>query len=64
MAIYQQPLWGYQLEIPENWHHRTIRDTEGFTPNPEALEPGFQGIPLGHILVRGEWNSQNQDNKP
>jgi len=64
MVAYQQSLWGYQLDIPDNWVHRSIQDAEGFAPNPEALEPGFEGTPLGHILIRGEWNSLDRDIQP
>lgn len=64
METYQQPLWGYQLDKPDNWVHRTIQDTEGFAPNPEALKTGFEGAPLGHILIRGELNNRDRDIQP
>ena len=64
MAIYQQPFWGFVIDKPDDWVHRSIQNTDGFAPNPEALEPGFEGTPLGHIVIRGEWNSLNRDIEP
>ena len=64
MKTYQQPLWGYELDLPDDWIHQTIQDTDGFSGNPSALNPGYRGSNLGHLLVRGEWNPTQQEIEP
>ncbi|MFN2233844.1 MAG: hypothetical protein ACK2U1_06410 [Anaerolineales bacterium] len=64
MNLYQQPLWGYELEFPQDWVHQTIQDTEGFARLPEALQPNYDGEKLGHLLIRGEWNWSRQPIEP
>ncbi|MCJ7701717.1 MAG: hypothetical protein MUO62_09055 [Anaerolineales bacterium] len=64
MAIYQQPFWGYELDLPDSWVHQTIQDTEGFASIPEALQPEYEGPNLGHLLIRGEWNCSLQAIEP
>jgi hypothetical protein len=60
MHKYLQPLWGYQLELPEGWIQQTIQDTEGFATTTDALQPDYDGPNLGHLLIRGEWNGSRQ----
>ncbi len=64
MQLYQQPLWGYQLELPAGWVHETIQDTEGFAASAEALTPAYEGENAGHLLIRGEWNGTRQPIEP
>jgi hypothetical protein len=64
MNIYQQSLWGYQLELPAGWVHETIQDTEGFAASAEALTPNYEGENAGHLLIRGEWNGTRQPIEP
>jgi hypothetical protein len=64
MNTYQQPLWGYEIELPEGWIHQTIWETEGFARQPEALQPDYDGENLGHLLIRGEWNWSRQPIEP
>lgn len=56
MTNYHQPLWGYKIDLPKGWIHKTIQDTEGFAKTPAALQSDYQGPDLGHLLIRGEWN--------
>jgi hypothetical protein len=64
MKSFQQTFWGYELEIPDDWVHRPLEDADGFAATSEALELGYEGSNLGHILVRGEWNWQRQPIEP
>ena len=56
MAIYENELWGYQLEVPDTWVHRTIQGAEGFAAHPDALDPDYDGSQAGHLLIQAEWN--------
>jgi len=64
MPTYQQPFWGYEIDLPEEWIHRTLVETEGFARHPEALAPQYEGPFLGHLLIRVEWNPTRQDIQP
>lgn len=64
MPTYQQPFWGYEIDLPEGWIHRTLLETEGFARHPDALAPQYEGPTLGHLLIRGEWNPTRQDIQP
>jgi hypothetical protein len=56
MPHFYHTLWGYRLEYPEGWVHKTIGDTEGFAAVPEALGAGFAGENSGQLLIRAEGN--------
>lgn len=64
MPVFQNVLWGYQLEYPQGWIHGTIQDVDGFAAVPEALNPAYDGPQAGHLLVRGEGNWAGQDIEP
>lgn len=55
--IFQQPLWGYELDLPEGWHHRRLGNKDGFTPDPRAFQTRYEGETLAQLLIQGEWNS-------
>ena len=57
MIPFQHTLWGYEIEIPKNWHHRSFNDKDGFAEDPEAFQPGYTGERLGHLLIHPEWNA-------
>ena len=57
MNTFQHQLWGYALDIPDHWKHRRFRDKDGFAPDPEAFQPGYDGEQLAQLLIKGEWNS-------
>jgi hypothetical protein len=61
MATFQHTLWGYALEYPQDWFHRSILEAggleaEAFAAIPEALQPGHTGPRSGQLAVRAEWN--------
>jgi hypothetical protein len=60
MAVFQQVLWGYELEYPDDWIHRAIEDTEGFAAKAEAFEQDYTGPGSGQVLFRTEWNYARQ----
>ncbi len=64
MLSYQQPFWGYEIDLPEAWVHRTLQETEGFARHPDALNPQYEDADQGHLLIRGEWNPTRQDIQP
>jgi hypothetical protein len=64
MPVYQHLLWGYELTYPVGWVQRSFGDGEGFASIPEAFEQGYEGPNSGHILVRADWNSENQAVEP
>jgi hypothetical protein len=56
MTRFRQMVWGYQLDYPDGWAHRTIQDVEGFGLSLQALEPDADGPGSGHLLIQTEWN--------
>ncbi len=60
MKTFQHQLWGYQINLPDNWKHTKFNHKDGFAENPEAFLPGFQGERLAQLLINGEWNSRKQ----
>ena len=60
MTTFQDKFWGYEIDIPPNWTHKTFRDVDGFALDPNAFKPDYVGAHLGQILIRGEWNNTNQ----
>ena len=60
MTTFQDKFWGYEIDIPPDWTHKTFQDIEGFALDPNAFEPGYEGEHLGQILIRGEWNSSDR----
>ena len=54
---YQQPLWGYEMDLPPGWQHQRFSGKDAFATDPEAFRPGYQGESLAQLLIQGEWNS-------
>lgn len=54
---YQQPLWGYEMDLPPGWQHQRFSGKDAFAADPEAFRPGYQGESLAQLLIQGEWNS-------
>lgn len=54
---YQQPLWGYEIDLPPGWNHQRFSGRDGFAADPEAFESGYMGDTLAQLLMQGEWNS-------
>jgi hypothetical protein len=57
MTVFQHQLWGYQIELPENWEHVQFDAKDGFALDPKAFQPGYSGDNLAQLLINAEWNS-------
>jgi len=57
MTLFQHQLWGYQLELPDNWEHSRFDFKDGFALDPKAFQPGYSGDHLAQLLINAEWNS-------
>lgn len=65
MAIFQHPLWGFELTYPDGWVQQTRGDTDGFAETISALEQVNHPKKGGaHLLVRGEWNGRREPIAP
>ena len=51
MQIYQNLLWGYELQYPENWKHFYQENAEWFKPDLVEDNNTFQG----HLILAAEW---------
>ena len=56
MNTFQHQLWGYQINLPDTWQHQTFGHKDGFSEDPEAFHPGYEGKQLAQLLINGEWN--------
>jgi hypothetical protein len=51
------PLWGYELTLPEGWLHRLEGDKIFISNSPEGLQPLLDTPPpAAQLLVMTEWN--------
>ncbi|MFL7871191.1 MAG: hypothetical protein AB8I58_20345 [Anaerolineales bacterium] len=65
MAIFQNPLWGFELTYPDEWVQQTKGDVDGFAENAEAFDhTDAEDEPAAHLLVRGEWNGRREPIAP
>jgi hypothetical protein len=65
MAIFQNPLWGFELTYPDAWVQQTKGDVDGFAENAEAFAHiDATDEPAAHLLVRGEWNGTREPLAP
>jgi hypothetical protein len=60
MKTFQHQLWGFEIDIPENWEHLLFGEKDGFAEDPKAFHPDYQGEKLAQLLINGEWNSLKQ----
>jgi hypothetical protein len=61
VAIFQNPLWGFELTYPDGWVHKSYADTDGFAKNIDAFnQVGAVNELAAHLLVRGEWNGRRE----
>lgn len=56
MTRFQQVLWGYELQYPEDWVHTAHGGTEAFSPLVDTLVPGQISPSSGQLLISAEWN--------
>ena len=57
MNTFQHQLWGYQIDLPDHWQHQAFGQKDGYSEDPEAFLPNYQGEKLAQLLINGEWNS-------
>jgi hypothetical protein len=60
MKTFQHQLWGYQINLPDNWNHTEFNHKDGFAEDSKAFLPDYQGERLAQLLINGEWNSLKQ----
>ncbi len=64
MTTFVQPLWGYSIDHPAGWVHRSLQDGDAFAGIEAALGPGYAGPLGGHIVVHAEWNGLRREVEP
>ena len=60
MKTFQHQLWGYQINLPDDWKHTKFNHKDGFAEDSKAFHPDYQGEKLAQLLINGEWNSLKQ----
>jgi hypothetical protein len=60
MKTFQHQLWGFEIDIPETWHHIRFGAKDGFAEDLEAFHSEYQGEKLAQLLINEEWNSLKQ----
>jgi hypothetical protein len=64
MKTHVSPLWGYALDHPDGWAHRSLPDGDAFARVEAALAPGYAGPLAGHIMISAEWNGLRREVGP
>ncbi len=65
MALFRNPLWGYELNYPDVWAQKSRLGLDGFAPKAESLDQaGDVNDQAAHILVRGEFNGKGENIMP
>ena len=65
MAIFQNPLWGFELTYPGAWVQQTNGDVDGFAESAKAFDQtDAANEQVAHLLVRGEWNGRREPIAP
>ena len=65
MAIFQHPLWGFELTYPDSWVHQRNGDADGFAENIAAFDNvNDANEQAAHMLIRGEWNGRREPIAP
>jgi len=60
MKTFQHQLWGYQIQLPEDWEHKQFGARDGFASDLRAFDPDYQGENLAQLMILGQWNSLQQ----
>ncbi|MBT3314730.1 MAG: hypothetical protein HN390_08950 [Anaerolineae bacterium] len=61
MAIFQNPLWGFELTYPDSWAQVSNLGADGFAQNVEAFDPVSDvNEQAAYMLVRGEFNGKRE----
>jgi hypothetical protein len=64
MTTFVQPLWGFSMDLPAGWVHRSLQNGDAFARIEDALDPGYVGPLGGHIMVHAEWNGLHRAVEP
>ena len=65
MAIFQNPLWGFELTYPDDWVQKSKTGMDGFAQDAHAFDQaGVVDEQVGHMLVRGEFNGRRSPIAP
>jgi len=65
MAIFQNPLWGFELTYPDGWAQKSNGGMDGFAQNAYAFDQaGAVNEQAAHMLVRGEFNGKHSPIAP
>jgi hypothetical protein len=74
MKIFRHILWGYEITLPKPWTHQLFQDADAFMPRAllgranetdgGALDPAYDELDIGQLVVRGEWNWERKPIEP
>ena len=65
MAIFQNPLWGFELSHPDAWVQKSTAEADGFAQKSEVFDQaGSANTQAAHMLVRGEFNGYRKPIAP
>jgi len=57
VAVFQNPLWGFELTYPDDWAQQSYANTDGFAKDSRVFKQVGAVDELGaYLLARGEWN--------
>jgi hypothetical protein len=64
MTTFVQPLWGFSMDLPAGWVHRSLQNGDAFAQIEDAFDPGYAGPLGGHIMIHAEWNGLHRPVEP
>ena len=65
MAIFQNPLWGFELTYPDDWAQKSTAEADGFAETAKVFDQvGSVNKQDAHMLVRGEFNGYRKPIAP
>lgn len=64
MQNYTQPIWGYQLNYPDEWFHRRMQGVDAFAPLDHLFKSNDQALQRCHLLIQPEWNGMLERVEP
>lgn len=65
MGIFQNSLWGFTLDYPDDWVQRSHAGADGFIQKDQAFDQaGVVDEQAAHLLVRGEFNGERESIAP
>lgn len=65
MALFQNPLWGFEMTYPDEWSQRSHAGADGFAQSAEVFDQaGNVNEQAAYMLVRGEFNGYRKEIAP